>query len=83
MVARAETALTLTPAPSSWLRGASQLREVQAGHDGTWVAHPALVPIALEAFDKHMPSPNQISYIPACHVTANDLLETPRHGQIT
>jgi malate synthase len=38
-----------------------KLREVQAGHDGTWVAHPGLVPVAKEIFDKHMPEPNQIS----------------------
>jgi malate synthase len=35
-------------------------REVQAGHDGTWVAHPGLVPIAKEIFDTHMKEPNQI-----------------------
>src|ERR1035441_7152627 len=32
-----------------------KLREVRAGHDGTWVAHPGLVPIAKEIFDRHMP----------------------------
>ena len=37
-----------------------KLREVQAGHDGTWVAHPGLVPVAKEIFDKYMPEPNQI-----------------------
>src|SRR3989338_3432697 len=41
-----------------------KLREVIAGHDGTWVAHPALVPVAKEIFDKHMKSPNQIGNIP-------------------
>jgi malate synthase len=35
-------------------------REANDGHDGTWVAHPGLVPIALEAFDKVMKTPNQI-----------------------
>jgi len=39
---------------------ADKLREVTDGHDGTWVAHPALVPIAMEIFDQHMPTPNQI-----------------------
>ncbi|KAL4427431.1 hypothetical protein ABPG77_000720 [Micractinium sp. CCAP 211/92] len=39
---------------------ADKLREVQDGHDGTWVAHPALIPIAKEVFDKHMKTPNQI-----------------------
>src|SRR5262245_39783402 len=37
-----------------------KLREVKDGHDGTWVAHPALVPIAREVFDAHMPGPNQL-----------------------
>ncbi len=39
---------------------ADKLREVQEGHDGTWVAHPGLVPLALEVFDQHMKGPNQI-----------------------
>ena len=34
---------------------ADKLREVTAGHDGTWVAHPALIPIARAIFDEHMP----------------------------
>jgi malate synthase len=42
---------------------ADKLREVQAGHDGTWVAHPALVPVAKEIFDGHMPSPNQLDVL--------------------
>src|SRR5256885_8669038 len=37
-----------------------KLREVRQGHDGTWVAHPALVPVAREVFDAFMPGPNQI-----------------------
>jgi malate synthase len=40
---------------------ADKLREVKAGHDGTWVAHPGLVPIAREVFDAHMPAPNQLA----------------------
>ncbi|HEY3817550.1 MAG TPA: malate synthase A [Polyangiaceae bacterium] len=39
---------------------ADKLREVKAGHDGTWVAHPGLVPIAKEIFDAHMPGANQL-----------------------
>ena len=39
---------------------ADKLREVTDGHDGTWVAHPGLVPIALSIFDEHMPAANQI-----------------------
>ena len=38
-----------------------KLREVKDGHDGTWVAHPALVHIAKNIFDEHMPEPNQIN----------------------
>ncbi len=39
---------------------ADKLREVNDGHDGTWVAHPGLVPVALEIFNKHMPGANQL-----------------------
>jgi malate synthase len=38
-----------------------KLREVQYGHDGTWVAHPDLVPVALEIFNEHMPQQNQLN----------------------
>src|SRR5216683_1226116 len=38
-----------------------KLREVKAGHDGTWVAHPGLVQVAKEIFDTHMPQANQIA----------------------
>ena len=34
-------------------------REATDGHDGTWVAHPGLVPVAWEQFDTHMPTPNR------------------------
>lgn len=39
---------------------ADKLREVLAGHDGTWVAHPALASIAADVFNTHMPTPNQM-----------------------
>jgi malate synthase len=42
---------------------ADKLREVGNGHDGTWVAHPALVPVALDAF-RSMHGPNQLPFIP-------------------
>jgi malate synthase len=62
---------------------ADKEREATDGHDGTWVAHPGLVPIALKAFDKHMPQPNQISrQREDVHVTAADLLQPPQ-GTIT
>jgi malate synthase len=52
-----------------------KLREVTDGCDGTWVAHPGLVPVAKEIFDKHMPQPNQYGkQRPDVHVTAKDLL---------
>ncbi|KAL1918054.1 uncharacterized protein VTP21DRAFT_3320 [Calcarisporiella thermophila] len=61
-----------------------KLREVLAGHDGTWVAHPALVPIATEIFDTHMPQPNQIHVRREdIQVTALDLLNTNVPGAIT
>ncbi len=39
---------------------ADKEREAKAGHDGTWVAHPDLVPVAMEVFDRLMPEPNQL-----------------------
>jgi malate synthase len=60
-----------------------KLREVLAGHDGTWVAHPALVPIAKDIFDAHMKTPNQI--VPRredVRVAAKDLLAVTE-GKIT
>lgn len=57
---------------------ADKLREVQDGHDGTWVAHPALVPVAREIFDAHMPGPNQIRRKREdVQVSAADLLQVP------
>ncbi len=57
---------------------ADKERESRDGHDGTWVAHPGLVPIALESFDRHMPSPNQIGkQRDDVQVSAADLLEVP------
>ena len=62
---------------------ADKLREVRAGHDGTWVAHPGLVPIAKRIFDAHMPGPNQIDRKrDDVQVTAADLLKVPE-GDIT
>jgi malate synthase len=61
-----------------------KLREVRAGHDGTWVAHPGLVPVAREVFDEHMKSRNQIRMPAAKHsrIKAEDLLQIPV-GHIT
>jgi malate synthase len=58
-------------------------REAGDGHDGTWVAHPGLVAIAKEIFDREMPTPNQIARRRQdVEVSAADLLAVPR-GSIT
>ena len=57
---------------------ADKLREVRDGHDGTWVAHPGLVPVAREIFEAHMSSANQLGRLREdVHVTADDLLRVP------
>ncbi|MBM0105686.1 malate synthase A [Steroidobacter sp. S1-65] len=61
---------------------ADKEREAGDGHDGTWVAHPGLVPVAMEVFDRLMPGPNQLSKTPGDEVTAKDLLQIPQ-GTIT
>jgi malate synthase len=62
---------------------ADKEREAGDGHDGTWVAHPGLVPVAMEIFDKHMPGPNQLERSREdVEVGAADLLKVPE-GQIT
>jgi malate synthase len=60
-----------------------KLREARAGHDGTWIAHPALAPIAAEAFDSVMQGRNQLHVMRGeVRVTAADLLRVPQ-GAIT
>lgn len=60
-----------------------KLREVKDGHDGTWVAHPGLVQVAMEVFDEYMPEPNQIDrQREDVSVNARDLI-TPSDGTIT
>jgi malate synthase len=60
-----------------------KIREAKDGHDGTWVAHPGLVAIAREEFDREMPGPNQIDKLREdVLVTASDLLKVPE-GTIT
>lgn len=57
---------------------ADKLREAQDGHDGTWVAHPGLIPVARKAFDAHMQGPNQLDrQLDELVVTEADLLELP------
>jgi len=63
---------------------ADKEREASDGHDGTWVAHPGLVPVALEAFDAVMKSPNQIDRKREdVRVTAQDLLQFGPEKPIT
>ncbi len=58
-------------------------RDVRAGHDGTWVAHPGLVPIAKDVFDKEMTGPNQIHRLKESAIlSSKELLAVPT-GQIT
>ena len=57
---------------------ADKEREAGIGHDGTWVAHPGLVGIAREVFDRLMPGANQLSVIPAGQATAADLTTPPQ-----
>lgn len=62
---------------------ADKEREATDGHDGTWVAHPGLVGVALEVFNRLMPKPNQIDkQRDDVHATAQDLLAVPS-GSIT
>jgi malate synthase len=63
---------------------ADKLREVTDGCDGTWVAHPGLVPIAKAVFDQHMPTPNQYTkQLPEVSFTAKDLLNFQPEAPIT
>ena len=62
---------------------ADKLREVSAGHDGTWVAHPALIPLAQEIFDAHMPTANQLHVLRADVEVSRDDLIRPSIGTIT
>ncbi|HVI46379.1 MAG TPA: malate synthase A [Chitinophaga sp.] len=62
---------------------ADKVREVKDGHDGTWVAHPGLVPVAMEVFNRYMPQPNQVDNMRHDFSTnAQKLLELPE-GSIT
>jgi len=64
---------------------ADKEREATYGHDGTWVAHPGLVPVALEAFNRLMPSANQIATRKRedVHASAADLLRFEPEKPIT
>lgn len=60
-----------------------KIREVELGHDGTWVAHPGLVALAKEVFDTHMPAPNQVNPVEkSCQIDRMDILAHPQ-GDVT
>jgi malate synthase len=61
---------------------ADKEREATLGHDGTWVAHPGLVNVARDVFDRLMPAPNQLGVIPPGEATMTDLV-TPPEGPRT
>jgi len=62
---------------------ADKEREAKNGHDGTWVAHPGLIPTAMEVFNTHMPTPNQVDNLREdVSVSASDLITVPK-GDIT
>ncbi|HYD45179.1 MAG TPA: malate synthase A, partial [Phenylobacterium sp.] len=62
---------------------ADKEREAGDGHDGTWVAHPDLVPVAMQVFDRLMPGPNQLGKLREdVNVTREDLLKV-HEGQRT
>ncbi len=62
---------------------ADKMREVKAGHDGTWVAHPALVPVAMEVFDDNMPACNQVLSQRCFPPISQGALLKPHSGDIT
>lgn len=58
---------------------ADKEREAANGHDGTWVAHPGLIPVAQEVFDRLMPKANQYETTrDDVKITAKDLLDVPK-----
>ncbi|KGG50655.1 malate synthase [Mitosporidium daphniae] len=57
-----------------------KLREVLAGHDGTWVAHPDLIQIAKEIFDSNMQGPNQLHVKPSLSIRPGQLLDVSIPG---
>lgn len=62
---------------------ADKTREANEGHDGTWVAHPDLVPVAKAVFDRLMPAPNQLGFMPAPRTIGRDELLAVHEGTRT
>ena len=64
------------------VRGDKQ-REAKLGHDGTWVAHPDLVPVAMEVFDAEMPSKHQIHKKRQTQRVTDEAMLAPHSGTVT
>ncbi|MGC6498739.1 MAG: malate synthase A [Henriciella sp.] len=62
---------------------ADKKREAELGHDGTWVAHPDLVPVAMDVFDSAMPGANQIDRLDDELTITRDMLLEPHTGNVT
>lgn len=60
-----------------------KIREVTNGHDGTWVAHPGLVSVAMDVFNEHMKTPNNYSITREGEVTTQKDLLTAPEGTIS
>lgn len=62
---------------------ADKEREAGDGHDGTWVAHPGLIDLAMDIFDQHIDGRNQLKRLREdVEVSAAELVE-PCQGTIT
>jgi len=64
------------------VRGDKQ-REAKLGHDGTWVAHPDLVSVAMEVFDAEMPSKHQIHKKRQAQRVTDEAMLAPHSGTVT
>ncbi len=62
---------------------ADKEREASFGHDGTWVAHPGLIPVAMEVFNRRMPTPNQLAKLREDVKVGQKELLTMHQGTIT
>jgi len=60
-----------------------KLREARLGHDGTWVAHPALVPVAMDVFNAAMPSRHQIHKKRQTRNISDAAMLVPHTGSVT
>lgn len=58
-------------------------REAKLGHDGTWVAHPDLVSVAMNVFNKEMPSKHQILKKRQSPRITDEAMLSPHRGSVT